>query len=124
MKREHAEKEKTLEMQLEQARVTRVTRFADLATSSLTAEQAMMQLRLDQAAAESRVRLDAGLAVVETTLQRAEGLMAAEHCEDLMQVVAAQRQSFREHDAIRDQEAAVYSQAWQHHEQVRQWHGS
>ena len=40
-----------------------------------------------------------------------------------MQAVAAQRQPFREHDAIRNEEAAVHWQAWQHHEQLQQWHG-
>ena len=104
MQSEYEGKEKMLKTELEQALVTRITRLANAAASDLAAEQAVVQSRLDLVTAEFRVRLEAGLAFAETTLQRAEGLMAAEHREEFMQ---AQRQSFREHDAIRDQVAAV-----------------
>ena len=61
-----------------------------------------MQARFDQVTPVARVSLEAGLAAGETVLPQAERVMAAEHCKELLQVVAAQRNAFREHDAILD----------------------
>ena len=100
LKSEHAENQKMLEVKLEQALVACLTSLTDIATSNLVAERAAMQMRLDQVTSVSRLRLEAGLAAGEQALKRAETTIAAEHREELMQVVAAQCRAFREHDAI------------------------
>ena len=105
-----------LKTRLERALAARATDLTDIATSKLSAEQAAMQARLDQVTSMSRLRLEAGLANAEQALNRAETTIASEHQEGLLQAVAAQRGAFREHDSIRDEEAAVHEQAWQQHE--------
>ena len=95
--------------------------FTDMARTNLVAEQAAVQARLVQVAAASRASYVQDLANRDLAFRRAEGLMAREYSEELEQVVATERRAFRKHDAIRNEEAAAYFQAWQHHKQLSQW---
>ena len=103
VKSENAEKERMMKASFEQALVVRSMKSADLARTSLVAEQAAMKPRLDQVTVVSLLHLEAGLTDADIALQHAVDLMASEYGEELKRVVYTQRGVFREHDAIRDE---------------------
>ena len=89
---------------------------------SLDTALAAFRVRENEVIAQHQRSYAAGVAASDSVILHAESRVPAEYREELRLAVASQRLAFREHDAIRNEEATIQRQGWQRHEALQQWH--